>query len=203
VSPGVANRTPEAATETPPASAAEIAAQTPASAGTGASAPTLPDLGETYRQVLVLAWRDDGDLEAAFHAADSDRSDSLRRFEAGGPATTMQGEAAVQALEDLPPPEPDPDTDIAPPLPVYRPAPALGQRGRGQRDLGPLSPALLGVQVLADGTVGSVALISGSGLRWLDRAVVRAVKAWEFRPAEQHRQAVAVTIELLVEFELD
>jgi TonB family protein len=189
--------TPEVATETSPTSADKIAAARPAPGGSEAS-PEVLDLGETYRQVLVLARRDDGQLDAAFHAADIDPSGSLRRFD-----DAMEGEAAVQALEDLPPPEPDLDTGIAPPLPVYRPAPVLGQRGRGHRDLGPLSPALLRVSVMADGTVGSLALLSSSGLRWLDRGVVEAVRAWEFRPAEHNQQAVPVSIELLVEFELE
>jgi TonB family protein len=197
--------TPEAAAPTPtppPTSADKIAAPAAARAGRGAS-PDVLELGETYRQVLVLAQRDDGQLEATFHAADIDRSGSLRRFDDGEPAAVMKGETAVQAEEDLPPPEPDLDTGIAPPLPVYRPAPVLRQQGRGHRELGPLSPALLRVNVLADGTVGSLALISSSGLRWLDRAVVEAVRAWEFRPAERHQQAVPVSIELLVEFELE
>ena len=161
------------------------------------------ELGETYRQVLVLARRDDGQLVAAFHAADLDRSGSLRRFDDAEPVTLLEGEVAVQALEHLPLPEPDLDTGIAPPLAIYRPAPVLGQRGRGHRDLGPLSPALLRVSVMADGTVGSLALLSSSGLRWLDRGVVEAVRAWEFRPAEHNQQAVPVSIELLVEFELE
>jgi len=194
--------TPEAAKEAPSTSADKIAAPASAAAGREA-APEVLDLGETFRQVLVLVRRDDGQLEAAFHAADIDRSDNLRRFDDAEPVTLLQGEVAVQALEDLPPPEPDLDTGIAPPLALYRPAPVLGQRGRGHRDLGPLSPALLRVHVLADGTVGSLALLSSSGLRWLDRAVVEAVSAWEFRPAERHQQAVPVSIELLVEFELE
>ncbi len=192
---------PEAATETPPTSTDEIAAPAQAPARRAAT-PEVLELGETYRQVLVLARRDDGRLDAAFHAADVEPSASLRRFDDEEPAAAMEAEA-VRVLEDLPPPEPDLDTGIAPPLPVYRPAPVLEHRGRRYRDIGPLSPALLRVHVLADGTVGSLALLSGSGLRWLDRAVVEAVRAWEFRPAERHQQAVAVSIELLVEFELE
>ena len=133
--------------------------------------PAIPALADS------LARRDDGRLDAAFHAADVEPSGSLRRFDDEEPAAAMEAEA-VRVLEDLPPPEPDLDTGIAPPLPVYRPAPVLEHRGRRHRDIGPLSPALLRVHVLADGTVGSLALLSGSGLRWLDRAVVEAVKAW-------------------------
>jgi len=161
------------------------------------------DLGQTFRQVLVLAQHENGEMDAAFYAADASPSGTLRRFDEGASITAMEGEGAGRVLEDLPPPEPDPDTGIAPPLPIYRPAPALRRPGRGQRDLGPLSPALLRVNVLADGTVGSLALLTGSGLRWLDRAVVQAVRAWEFRPAERLEQAVPVSIELLVEFELE
>ena len=46
-------------------------------------------------------------------------------------------------------------------------------------------------------------LISGSGLDWLDRSLAEAVWAWEFEPAERHEQALAASIELLVEFELE
>ncbi len=193
---------PQAATEPPATPATEVAATAAAPAGRGAL-PEVLDLEETYRQVLVLTRRDDGQLDAAFHAADIAPSGGLRRFDDERPATAVEAEAVMPAPDDLAPPEPDLDTGIAPPLPVYRPAPVLQRRGRGHRDMGPLSPALLRVNVLADGTVGSLALLSRSGLRWLDRAVVEAVKAWEFRPAERNQQAVAVSIELLVEFELE
>ncbi len=192
--------TPERTASTPRAAAADPG--TPTSVGHRAP-PEILDLGETFRQVLVLAQLDNGELHAAFHAVESDPSMSLRRFEPEDAAGTLEGEAFLRALEDLPPPEPDPDTGIAPPLAVYRPAPVWRQRGRRQRDLGPLSPALLRVHVQADGTVGSLALLSGSGLRWLDRALVEAVQAWEFRPAERLQQTVPVSIELLVEFELE
>lgn len=192
--------TPERTTSTPRAVADDPG--TPTFVG-HRTPPEILDLGETFRQVLVLAQLDNGELHAAFHTVESDPSMNLRRFEPEDAAGTLESEAFLRALEDLPPPESDPDTGIAPPLAIYRPAPVWRQRGRRQRDLGPLSPALLRVHVQADGTVGSLALLSGSGLRWLDHALVEAVQAWEFRPAEHLQQAVPVSIELLVEFELE
>jgi TonB family protein len=203
IQPGAAP--PEVVAESQQASADSRGTESPAASEPAASPDLLDllDLGETYREVLVLAQGDGGNLDAAFHRAETDASGRLSRFDAGDPAGTMEGESVGSARERLAAPEPDPDTGIAPPLALYRPAPVLGQRARGRRDLGPLSPALLRVHILADGTVGTLALISGSGLRWLDRAVVEAVRDWEFRPAERHQQAIPVSIELLVEFELE
>jgi TonB family protein len=207
--PGALTLAPTAGgTQTSPTRPADVqptAEATPGPAtGTGPDLEAVPlegfELGETLRQVLVLAQRQDGDLSAAFHGSDLD---VLQRFDDAGTDALEAEEMRRRVVEEVPAPQADLETGIVPPVPVFRAAPELRARARRQRELDLVGPALLHVAVLPDGTVGSLALISSSRLDWLDRAVLRAVEAWQFRPAERDGEPVPVVVELLVEFELE
>jgi protein TonB len=71
------------------------------------------------------------------------------------------------------------------------------------RRLGEQGRVLLNVQVLADGTAGSVALKDGSGSRRLDQAALEAVKKWRFIPAKQGEKPVNAWVIVPVSFSLE
>jgi outer membrane biosynthesis protein TonB len=184
-------------------SPAEAPGQEAATAHGGYSRRTLSpeatDLGTTLRTVLVVGQGEDGELAAAFRPAEGD---ALSRFEEG---SQLGAEAAPAFPEEPTPPEPDPDTGIAPPRPVLRTAPEMGERLREAHRREALGPLALRLRVIEDGTVAGVEPLPGSssGLPWLDRAVTDAVAGWEFLPAELHGEPMPVVIELVVEFDLE
>jgi protein TonB len=61
---------------------------------------------------------------------------------------------------------------------------------------------LLLVQVLPDGSAGSVSVKSGSGHDLLDEAAVQQVKNWHFVPARRGDQAVAGSVTVPIKFTL-
>jgi protein TonB len=71
------------------------------------------------------------------------------------------------------------------------------------RRLGEQGRVLLNVQVLADGTAGSVALKDGSGSKRLDQAALEAVKKWRFIPAKQGEKPVNAWVIVPVSFSLE
>lgn len=62
--------------------------------------------------------------------------------------------------------------------------------------------ALLNLEVLADGTVGTILVQESAGNGDLDRAAVDAVKKWHFEPARRGTQPLSVWVTLPVRFEL-
>ena len=61
----------------------------------------------------------------------------------------------------------------------------------------------LRVVVEADGSIGSIEIVTSSGSATLDRAAVAAVEDWEFRPAEVRGRPVRSTLDLpMIRFEL-
>jgi len=61
----------------------------------------------------------------------------------------------------------------------------------------------LRVVVEADGSIGSIDIVTSSGSATLDRAAVAAVNDWEFRPAEVRGQPVRSTLDLpMIRFKL-
>lgn len=106
--------------------------------------------------------------------------------ESGPPAAPPVTEAPVTP----------PDTRAAylanprPPYPVA--ARRMGWEGK----------VLLRVEVLADGTCGTVAVAVGSGYRLLDEAAAEAVKRWRFVPARRGAEPVAAWVEIPVVFRL-
>ena len=61
---------------------------------------------------------------------------------------------------------------------------------------------LLGVRVEADGRVGDVVLKRSAGHPDLDHAAENAVRRWRFEPARRGADAVAVWVDLPVQFHL-
>ncbi len=77
--------------------------------------------------------------------------------------------------------------------PVY----PLLARQRGEEGL-----VVLEVQVLPTGRCGAVSLRAPSGSRLLDEAAVKAVRQWQFKPAQRAGHAVAVRVQIPIRFEL-
>lgn len=80
------------------------------------------------------------------------------------------------------------------PAPAY---PALSRR------LGEEGRVLLRVQVMEDGSAGSVELQTGSGSSRLDQAALEAVKKWRFVPAKRGEQAVSASVVVPVRFSIE
>jgi protein TonB len=62
---------------------------------------------------------------------------------------------------------------------------------------------LIQVSVLGDGRVGSARVASSSGHGSLDRAALKAVKRWRFRPALRGGKPVTATLMVPVVFRLE
>ena len=88
----------------------------------------------------------------------------------------------------------------SPPVALRNEPPAYPRvaRQRGQEGI-----VELRVQVRADGTCGEVVVDKGSGHRVLDRAAVKAVRRWRFRPATRDGRPVDDWIAVPVEFDLE
>lgn len=61
---------------------------------------------------------------------------------------------------------------------------------------------MLRVEVLEDGTVGNVSIITSTGHQLLDQAAVEAVKKWHFDPARMNGQPQRCEVQLPVRFVL-
>lgn len=73
---------------------------------------------------------------------------------------------------------------------------------RISKNRGEEGAVLLEVQVLADGTVGAVAILQSSGYRRLDKAAVQGARQTTFTPAIRLGKPVASTTELSFTFRL-
>jgi protein TonB len=78
-------------------------------------------------------------------------------------------------------------------LPEY---PEEARRG-GQEGL-----VVLSVEVLKDGSVGRIEIITSSGYPLLDDSAIRAVKRWQFTPATVNGQPTESTIKIPIRFRL-
>jgi periplasmic protein TonB len=72
----------------------------------------------------------------------------------------------------------------------------------GARRAGIQGTTVLGVFVGADGRVADVVIKQSAGHPDLDRAATEAVRRWRFEPARRGAEAVAMWVELPVEFHL-
>ncbi|MFQ6033652.1 MAG: energy transducer TonB [Candidatus Bipolaricaulia bacterium] len=61
---------------------------------------------------------------------------------------------------------------------------------------------LLAVRVRKDGGVAAAQIAETSGYEVLDRAAVRAVRAWRFRPARRGEEPVEMEVRVPVRFQL-
>ena len=62
--------------------------------------------------------------------------------------------------------------------------------------------AILQMEVLAEGTVGQITLVSSSGYQILDSAAIDAARDWKFNPAHHHGRPVASTVTVPIRFVL-
>jgi len=125
--------------------------------------------------------------------ADPPESEAVRmetpreRAQALPEAPPQPQEAPVQGRIDAPP---RPKTSIRPQYPD-------GARRRGEQ-----GAVVLEIGVGADGSVGSVEVVTSSGYPELDGAAVRAVRSARFSPARSERESVASTARMTLEFRL-
>lgn len=123
--------------------------------------------------------------------------------------TRVEPVARIQPVaprpDDVPPPTPQPPSsaraatdaqplaDACPPPDYPRVARQRGWEGR----------ARIGVAVDADGTVTRVWLVESSGRELLDRAALRAVRSWRFRPGTEDGHAVPDEVIVPIRFRLN
>lgn len=112
------------------------------------------------------------------------------------PPATRPPAPPPPAVVPAPPPPPPP----APPN-IERTTAALVQYApprypESARSRGVEGSVSIEVTVLADGTVDDVRVVRSSGAAVLDRAAVRAVRGWKFRPAAVNGEAVESVLRL-------
>lgn len=97
--------------------------------------------------------------------------------------------------EELEPdPEPTPVMDnLDNPRPIY-PSVAIQRGWQGV--------CILELEVLVDGSVGSISLIKSSGRKLLDQSAVKAVRFWKFTPATKKGKPVKSRLKVPIEFKL-
>lgn len=101
---------------------------------------------------------------------------------------------------------PQPTAPAVPSGPVSRPEPLAGQTPAPRYPTqslrrGESGTVTVRAQIGPDGVPSEVAVASGSGSRYLDRAAVDAVKRWRFRPAMQGGQPTTGTVMVPIEFQ--
>ena len=112
-----------------------------------------------------------------------------------------QSEDTVQIIEEEKPvwEKPGKEVKILQAVPDYseNPPPSYPPvaRRRGYEGM-----VMLSVNVLADGSVGELRIKDTSGYSILDRAAVRAVKKWKFKPALREDVPVPMWVEVPVRF---
>jgi len=71
------------------------------------------------------------------------------------------------------------------------------------REQGWQGTALLKVQVLKNGAVGSLEVMRSSGFSILDQAALKGVKEWKFIPAQKAGQPAEMFVQIPVTFRLE
>ena len=74
------------------------------------------------------------------------------------------------------------------------PMQALGSRAEGR--------VLVRAEIQADGRVGKIWIKQGSGAQVLDQAALNTVRNWRFTPAQRHSMAVAMWLDVPIEYKL-
>jgi TonB family protein len=97
--------------------------------------------------------------------------------------------ATAARLADETPPRHHPGNQ-APRYPVQ----AIGIRAQGR--------VLVRAEIRPDGTIGQRWIKQSSGLQVLDQAALETVRLWRFYPAERHGMAVAVWLDVPIEYKL-
>ena len=132
---------------------------------------TRPDVLDSTRaqsRLLSLEWSS----PSARRAAD---------LAGGGSAGTAPGESEVQPpVVAAPPPAPAPEPELVSAVQVETPEPEYPRLSRRLAEQGTVE---LRMRVLADGSVGEVAIVRSSGFERLDRAALEGVRRWRCRAA--------------------
>jgi protein TonB len=118
------------------------------------------------------------------------------------PAAAAPAAVAEQAAQPAAAPVAAPATDAAqdaPPQRIAEQSPAPEYPASALRG-GVRGTVVLNVQVDASGRPTDVSFASRSGSRALDRAAMRAVEGWRFRPALSGGQPVAGEVQIPIEF---
>jgi len=111
-----------------------------------------------------------------------------------------KAEETVQIVEEKPlEKEPAKEVKTLPAVPRYSenpppPYPSIARR-RGYEGV-----VMFSVEVLADGSVGELRIKETSGHSMLDRAAVKAVKKWKFKPAFREDVPVSMWVEVPIRF---
>ena len=62
---------------------------------------------------------------------------------------------------------------------------------------------ILEIQILTDGTVGTIVLLKTSGRKLLDQSAIRAVRNWKFEPATKKGKTIKSKLKVPIEFKLE
>lgn len=109
------------------------------------------------------------------------------------PRKRVRGTAAPSPPEVKPHPGPQsPGGVLTPPTVTRQPAPPATPGAAGR--------VVLRIQVLMNGGVGEVRVVTSSGDGALDRAAVAAVRQWKFVPATLNGLPVATWVEVPIRF---
>lgn len=112
----------------------------------------------------------------------------------GGLIVTQNGKVIYRSPSDAGQPS---GSDRAARSLIHRVEPQYPAEARAQRIQGPV---VLDIQVLGDGAVGSVAVVSGDPL--LSQSAIDAVKQWRYQPESANGQAIESQTRVTVKFTL-
>ena len=110
-------------------------------------------------------------------------------------------EALQEFVPEDPQPRPPPSSSLEEVPPAYKeiPAPEYPRTAKTRRYEGTV---VLKVLVNREGKVGDLRLLQSSGYRILDRAAMKSVKDWLFKPGKRGDKEVEMWIDVPVRFEL-
>ena len=183
--------------ERPPAARRAV---TESTASPAAASPGSPAPSPTVNAVEPPATTEVAPPAAGDHVTLSDVGPSsavpAAPFDRYASATTPPSDRGGSSIAALPP-----GTLTGPAIPRggYQVTPSYPASARRA---GIEGTTLLGVRVEADGRVGDVVLKRSAGHPDLDRAAENAVRRWRFEPAHRGADAVAVWVDLPVQFHL-
>jgi TonB family protein len=188
---------PTAATPKPQPRPARLSLSTSPSSGAAPPAEVAPaaEIGLTQRVVAVMA-PDATGISLTF-------VEPVASGAALAPAAEGMAVERAEPADDLPPADPDPETGVTPPRPLDRPGVDLARAASDLRQGVPPSPLAASVTISAEGTVDDVSVLSGTGIGWLDDALVEAIRRWSFQPAALDGEPLRSVQEIVVEFDLD
>ena len=176
-----------------------------------AARPADPDAAVVaYAPPEEAAAREEPPVEPALFAALAGPpitvvgSPTVERLPPSRTALRKPAEEDGTGTEDEGDPEPEEggagdDGEITPPVPLHQPDPPYPDWAERRRIEGSV---VLDFTVFTDGTTGEFRIVTSSGHDGLDRAAIRGVKVWTFRPALQRGVPVPYRIRAKITFQL-